>query len=191
MFKRLLAIFVLLTVNITGITSCAPGGVCTIWVEPPTYCTKITGIDVIPTHKETGTAIFTKDTVSYDQLAIVLEVSETQRSCYKPKPSVFGTSAYACSKIDNILVEDSLRSITITSNADFDDAHKAGTALNDLFEYPQLFYLNGIPLNEAYSFTLNKAPQANYVHEFTVKLTLASGTVIENKTLPLTIMTKP
>lgn len=188
MFKKVLSIAVLLTVNITTITSCLPGA-CSIDVEPPTYCVYINRTELSTYDELNDKELASGDSIRYNELSIRLYTSNEERSCYRPQQQLFGTTALACSKIPNYIVEDSVRNLEIFADKDFDDNHKAGDALNDLFSYDDINYLNNVNLNGLFNMNLEQAPKDVSAFVFYVRLTLASGTQVDAATTPI-VLTK-
>lgn len=93
----------------------------------------------------------------------------------------FVTAAYACTPPVFYQLSDSIVAITITSNNDYDDTHKAGANLYEYFQSPELSEINGTePSTDAgYMMYLNQAPKENTAHKFTIKIRMVSGAVKE------------
>lgn len=187
MFKKLFLVVAVLLVNITGISSCIGGAGTCIGVEPPTTCIKMNQLDLLPINNNSGLHLSANDTVFYNELTIELHGMVAERSCYRRVESWLGTSVYACSQDINYIVEDSVRSINITANADFDSNHPAGSSLNDLFSFSDINFLNRPIQYDHFDISLTAAPKQTTPLAFTVAIKLASGSVVKGTAVPLVV----
>lgn len=117
----------------------------------------------------------------------------TCKNTYPYNP--FITQVYACSPPQPIYVQkDKVVNISIISDNDFDDSHKAGSDLKGYFFVPALDAINSSDVSGAdtfdgnHFFDLEQAPENNSRHSFTVRYNLASGTVLGATTVPVTIL---
>lgn len=117
----------------------------------------------------------------------------------KVERNPFIQSAYACSPVINYRTKDPVSTIVITSDAEFDATHPAGTALNEYFNMPNISDLNknltyeqgtyqdslGIALQY---FALNRAPEKEGNQKFSVTVNLLSGATYTAECQPVYIL---
>lgn len=184
MIKKLLLLLPLLAVNVTGLISC---GTC-IGVKPQTYCIQYTDINVSPLDISDSTEPAANEAITFREYAVELSVNFSKRSCSVHKQNnLFGTTTYACSIDDMLIPDDQILEIEISSDADFDDMHKAGTNLVEYFSIPELSELNTPDEYKKYYLYLNHAPDSVSVHSFSIRIKRISGDDMVAATTPVLI----
>ncbi|RYD82374.1 MAG: hypothetical protein EOP53_03895 [Sphingobacteriales bacterium] len=118
--------------------------------------------------------------LKYD--SFVMEVKHKYESYIRYKnPSLFAfTGTLACSPVENW---DDLQEVIITSSANFDSNHPAGTNLSDIVLYRESYDIAGTKASEAkrtlygsFAFlSFSMPPAADGLHEITIKYILANG----------------
>lgn len=198
MIRKLLFITAFLTVNITGLMSCLPG-TCHRGIEPNTYCINYTVMEVNAfdalnveqyerSPSENTKVLEEANSVSYNRLLLEFGVIYDERNCYRAKPSLFGNTAYACSLIDYYIIDDSITSVEVYSDNDFDDEHKAGTNIRGYFSDLSVEELN-LTSKYAHNYLeLNVPPSISSLHSFTIIFKKASGAELTATTVPIKVL---
>ncbi len=122
------------------------------------------------------------DSVITSDFNIRIELNAERFSCKKETQIPFINAAFATKLAVNDIFYDTIKSITISSNHDFDSLHPAGTSLNDVFEVPAQFDPT-YHLGTYYSYQLHKAPDAEQYHQFKVSVAIA-GTIPYDTVFP-------
>lgn len=130
--------------------------------------------------------------VKAENLNIKVTLVDTTYTCKANRTfNPFMTSAYACTPPPPRLVRnDQIVNVSIISDNNYDDSHKAGSDLSNYFDMPELSELNATgftstnnkELETSHLFILNKAPSMNMDHNFTIQYHLASGNMFEATT---------
>lgn len=203
MKKNALSFVVLfcLQLSLGLVYSCTkPGGAGRCGGEGPIYtCTKMNGFEALA-YRTGHIQLGNNDEVKYTELTLLALFRGEKVTCFRGREgNPFISAAYACSPVEKYNPKDPIASITITSNADFDAAHLAGSPLNAYFDIPAIDEINGrldytdsdSQGNRGISTTslqLKQAPAAEGVHTFTVSVTLASGVVYNAACVPVKIL---
>lgn len=125
--------------------------------------------------------------------ALMLRMSFTgpRQYCNNPRPASFINSAYATSCGETYIYKhlDTIASITVSADKDYDAQHPAGTALNDLFYIPELNIFN-LRQERPYYFDLYalQSPAQRDSFVYTIKLVLTDGRNVEASTKRINIV---
>lgn len=137
--------------------------------------------------------------VKATDLVIIATLLGNDVVCKSMKTNPFITSAYACTPPLPIYnIKDSIESMSITSNNDFDTSHPAGTLLNDYFNMPDLNRFNTMMHNGGYGaaykaensfeFKLLQSPSDTGTHIFTLTLKHKSGNIRTVNCVPIQLL---
>jgi hypothetical protein len=115
--------------------------------------------------------------VNANDLEIIYTIESKNFNCKKNKPFSFFNTAYATSIPIDYYLFDTIKSINIISNHDYDAQHPSGTSLNDIFNMPTIDSMNyyGDFYMPQYTFTLKKSPETEVFHQFKIITTLQSS----------------
>lgn len=107
-------------------------------------CVDTVGIESIAMNNEgVSPAVALSDTIPAQAFALGAVISTEDSDCTAFDPrALFSQTAYATSCPTEISYRQQIENINIYSLMDFDDAHPAGTDLNDLFERNDLAILS-------------------------------------------------
>ncbi len=148
-------------------------------------CTRMNDIVLTPHQLSNNVRLNSEQEVAATNLYLLADFSGEHVTCFKRSyTNPFITAAYACTPPVAYKHKDAITSISITSDADFDATHPAGTLLNDCFDMPELETLNGLgyenggtnPRMSSYlSIPLQKAPAVKGKHTFTLQVKTTGG----------------
>ena len=174
----LLSTVSLFPIFISIVYSCNP---CGKGVHPDVNnCVSVDSIFADNINRTTQTNIGSGDTIAASSYTLTLSIIYDVQTCTMKKYSnPFISSAYACDIAVNINnhIEDSIITIRIVSDADFDPNHPAGTLLNDIFNVPETEALNYGMNSGSIQMNLLDQPDIDRMHKFSVDVIFASGTV--------------
>ncbi|MCB0697883.1 MAG: DUF5034 domain-containing protein [Chitinophagaceae bacterium] len=183
MIRKLLLLLPLLVINIAGLVSC---GTC-IGVKAPHECITYTDIGIRALDIRDSSELQTGDSIAYSNFAIQLSVNDDARYCHSENSALLGNTAYACSKSAIPIIQDSIVSIEVISDHDFDDAHTAGSDLTAYFVIPDRVALNSPGNFDMNYLELYQAPAFTSTHTFTIMLQQKSGNVLTATLVPVKI----
>lgn len=182
MNKELLRVLTLFSLMLLfGVLSCNP---CRF--DGPIYedfCTTVETTYLTPYDNTTGSAINTNGDVAAKDMTLRLGVGYAENICFKPRVNSWINAAYACSPAIETtkIIKDSVASVDIISNNDFDPQHKAGELLNDYFTLPATTEFS-YQVADSFDLQLMQAPADTGIHIFTLSINLTDGRKIESST---------
>jgi hypothetical protein len=137
-------------------------------------------------NRSTDSTLSDSSSVKATEFGIAVAFRQNSYQCKNESNFSFISKAYAYKPSIQYYNLDTIKSISITSNQDFDASHAAGALLNDCFIIPDLDSINisNAYFDNAFGFNLllKKMPSAEKYHQFTVKATVQSS----NKVLTYT-----
>lgn len=186
MFKKLsyLALLWCALIGYTVLTGCCE--------EILNVCLTSDKIEVVAYDNSDSLAVEAGDDFVFGK-ALMLRMSFTgsSRYCSSPRPASFITSAYAtsCGKTYVYKHLDTVASIAVYADKDYDAQHPAGTSLNDLFYMPLVESFNARQ-DRPYYFDLYalQSPAQRDSFVYTIKLVLTDGTNVEASTKRINIV---
>ena len=179
MFKRALAVLIAIYVLPLILLSCD----CKERIQ---YCHTIDTISLTPFDNAGNEPVaVTNGQVIAKAFILQLNVNDNMAICRREIP--FMNTAYATTKDDceDHQYKDQPVIISITSNKDFDAAHKAGTELRALFKGPDA---SSITAGNKYDFFMLHEPADTGTHIFSLKLTMQDQKVLEASSQPIKLL---
>lgn len=135
----------------------------------------------------------TNSTIKYDSLLFYIKMNYYVAEC-KIKSTPFINTAMATSfqcEYDGLTI-DSVKSLALTSNTDFNSNHLKGSNLNDMYDIPSSIIdslkYNYHTSNDTFFFKLNKAPTLSSTHTFKVKMEMHNSIGYDTILPTLTIL---
>lgn len=130
-------------------------------------------------NRVTDSTLSDSSSVKAAEFGIAVAFRQNSYQCKNENKFSFISKAYAYKPSLQYYNLDTITSISITSDQDFDASHAAGSLLNDCFIIPDLDSINisNAYYDNAFGFNvlLNKIPSAEKFHQFTVKATVQSS----------------
>lgn len=161
-------------------------------------CTKLNNIVVTPHQLSNNISLSSGQEVRATNLYLLADFSGENITCFKRSyTNPFITAAYACTPPVAYKHKDAIVYISITSDADFDATHPAGTLLNDYFDMPELDKLNAMEYSSGgndqrkssyFSIPLQQAPAQKGKHSFTLQVKMAGGDTYSATCVPVVLV---
>src|SRR5690606_6690675 len=143
-------------------------------------CVSVDSIAVFNIDRATQQTIASGDTIAASSFALMLTILYDVKTCMMYKyTNPFISSVYACdiAVTINNNIEDSIISLRIKSDVDFDPNHPAGTSLNDIFDLPETQVLNYGMYAGSIQMKLLTKPNTDRLHKLSVDIIYASGAI--------------
>lgn len=164
-------------------------------VEPKqlTYCYNLKGISV----ELLGSSgiLDSNDYVSGKTLAIKVQMQSEATTCFaRPSVNPFISSANACTPPPPLVsYKGAIKEIIITSNADYDATHPAGTNLNEYFKSSagdndvNSYRFESNVSQPSVEYYMDKSPANTGKHIFTITYRMVNGTEFTATSVPVLI----
>lgn len=150
--------------------------------RPVRHCNIISGIYGSYFNEITDHTLADSAVVKATDFGIAVAFMQMSYQCREGSSFSLISTAYAYKPDMDAYNMDTITSITISSDRDFDAAHPAGASLNDLFTIPDLSVINtsNAYYQNAFGFNLylNHAPASEQYHRFTVNATTQSSSKV-------------
>ena len=138
--------------------------------RPIRTCHLLSGVNAALIKNVTDT-LHASDSAIWNTLQVAIYPNSQDFSC-KAENASWITSAMATKLSMVDVYYDTIKHITITSDANFDVKHPTGTSLNDVFEIPTTLDDNSL---WGWTFAMKKRPDDEAFHTFKVRVDVSGG----------------
>lgn len=138
--------------------------------RPIRTCHLLSGVNAVLIQNVTDT-LHASDSAIWNSLQVAIYPSSQDFSCKAENASLI-TSAMATKLSMQDVYYDTIKHITITSDANFDVKHPSGTSLNDVFEIPTTLDDNSL---WGWTFAMKKRPDDEAFHTFKLLVEVSGG----------------
>ena len=185
MFKKLsyLALLWCAVMGYSVLTGCCE--------ELVNVCLTSDEVDVVAYNNADSLAVEAGDDFVFGKaLMLRVRIGGYTMYCSKPRSASFINTAYATSCGETYVYKhmDTVASVTVYADKDYDAQHPAGTSLNDLFYMPVLESFNARQDQQYYDLYALRSPAQRDSFVYTVKLVLADGRNVEASTKRINII---
>ena len=180
MIKKALLIVLCWTMTVLYVTSCC---------GPTDYCTSIETVEFEVYSPEGNLVSGTDTSVNGSNFTLRLTISNQTNLC-RSKVFIPGvTAAYAKSCRGEVyFTNDTVKSISITADRDYDENTPSNSGINDFFDVPPISQLNDLfEFEDVRTFDIKAVRSPNTVGSYTysIRLFMTSGKILEATSQPV------